>query len=141
MQISLSWYEHMTYRVLTMFRGSLITLIYEKTLRVRAVSINDAEAITLVSADIDRIGLCMQVLHDAYASLVELALSLWLLHKLLGIAVLTPTVFIVGKCSPIRQDWIKLTISKCVLQLVSLLPLPLGMPKRRGLRQSRNVWL
>lgn len=90
----LAWYEHMTYRVLTMFRGSLITLIFGKTLRLSASSVKDAEAITLMSADIDRIGLCMQILHDAYASLVELALSLWFLSRFLGMAVVPPTVFI-----------------------------------------------
>ncbi|KAG5930350.1 hypothetical protein E4U42_001865 [Claviceps africana] len=95
--MSLALYEHMTYRVLTMFRGSLTTLIYEKTLRLNIMAIQDAEAITLVSADIDRIGLCMQVLHDAYASLVELALSLWLLCRLLGIAIIPPALFIIGK--------------------------------------------
>ncbi|KAG6008111.1 hypothetical protein E4U21_004993 [Claviceps maximensis] len=60
--LSLAWYEHMTYRVLTMFRGSLISLIYDKTLRLSTVAVQDAEAITLVSADIDRIGLsCLAV--------------------------------------------------------------------------------
>lgn len=95
----LAWYEHMTFRVLTMFRGSLITLIFGKTLRLSASAVKDAEAITLMSADIDRIGLCMQILHDAYASLVELALSLWLLSRFLGIAVVPPTVFIACECS------------------------------------------
>ncbi|KID73703.1 ABC transporter, partial [Metarhizium brunneum ARSEF 3297] len=84
--LSLALYEHMTYRVLTMFRGSLITIIFGKTLRLSASAVHDAEAITLMSADVDRIGLCMPVLHDSYASLVELALSLWLLYRLLGIA-------------------------------------------------------
>ncbi|KAL7917975.1 ABC transporter [Trichoderma austrokoningii] len=98
--MSLAWYEHMTYRVLTMFRGSLITFVFGKTLRLSASAVNDAEAITLMSADIDRIGLCMPILHDAYASLVELTLSLWFLYRLLGIAVVPPTVFIVGKSSP-----------------------------------------
>ncbi|KAK9443505.1 ABC transporter [Metarhizium brunneum] len=93
--LSLAWYEHMTYRVLTMFRGSLITIIFGKTLRLSASAVHDAEAITLMSADVDRIGLCMPVLHDSYASLVELALSLWLLYRLLGIAVFPPTGFII----------------------------------------------
>ncbi|KAG6028095.1 hypothetical protein E4U19_001674 [Claviceps sp. Clav32 group G5] len=92
--MSLTWYEHMTYRVITMFRGSLINIIYGKTLRLSARAVLDAEAITLISADIDRISLGMQTMHDSYASVVELSLSLWLLTKLLGIAVVPPTVFI-----------------------------------------------
>lgn len=83
-----------------MFRGSLTTLIFGKTLRLSASAVDNAEAITLMSADIDRIGLSMPILHDSYASLVELTLSLWFLYRLLGIAVVPPTAFIVGKYSP-----------------------------------------
>lgn len=97
--MSLTWYEHMTYRVITMFRGSLINIIYGKTLRLDARAVLDAEAITLTSADIDRISLGMQTMHDSYASVIELSLSLWLLSKLLGIAVVPPTIFIACKCS------------------------------------------
>ncbi|KAK2608934.1 hypothetical protein QQS21_002510 [Conoideocrella luteorostrata] len=93
--MSLAWYEHMTYRVLTMFRGSLITLIFGKTLRLSASAVKDAEAITLMSADIDRIGLCMEIIHDSYSSVVEITLSLWFLYRFLGIAVVPPTLFIV----------------------------------------------
>ncbi|KAK8064708.1 hypothetical protein PG994_007346 [Apiospora phragmitis] len=92
--LSLTWYEHMTYRVLTQFRGSLVSLIYDKTLRLSASAVTDAEAITLMSADIDRIGLCMRILHDSYASVIEVVLSLCLLYRLLGIAVIPSTVFI-----------------------------------------------
>ncbi|KAG5917423.1 hypothetical protein E4U61_002737 [Claviceps capensis] len=95
--MSLTWYEHMTYRVITMFRGSLINIIYGKTLRLDARAVLDAEAITLTSADIDRISLGMQTMHDSYASVIELSLSLWLLSKLLGIAVVPPTIFIACK--------------------------------------------
>ncbi|KAG6256392.1 hypothetical protein E4U23_001960 [Claviceps purpurea] len=77
-----------------MFRGSLINIIYGKTLRLDARAVLDAEAITLTSADIDRISLGMQTMHDSYASVIELSLSLWLLSKLLGIAVVPPTIFI-----------------------------------------------
>jgi hypothetical protein len=83
-----------------MFRGSLISLIYDKTLRLSASAVTDAEAITLMSADIDRIGLSMRILHDAYASIVEIVLSIYLLYRLLGIAIVTPAVFIIGKCLP-----------------------------------------
>ncbi|KAG6087196.1 hypothetical protein E4U15_008222 [Claviceps sp. LM218 group G6] len=95
--MSLTWYEHMTYRVITMFRGSLINIIYGKTLRLDARAVLDAEAITLISADIDRISLGMQTMHDSYASVIELSLSLWLLSNLLGIAVVPPTIFIACK--------------------------------------------
>lgn len=143
--MSLTWYEHMTYRVITMFRGSLIHIIYGKTLRLDARAVLDAEAITLISADIDRISLGMQTMHDSYASVIELSLSLWLLSNLLGIAVVPPTIFIACKCSLfpiIRFHTMKPLISlQCVLRLEFPLPLRLGMHKCRGSRLSRNAWL
>lgn len=95
--MSLAWYEHMTYRALTLFRGSLITFLFSKTLRLSVSAVGDAEVITLMNADIDRIGLCLPIMHDAYASIVELALSLWFLYRLLGVAVFPPLGFIVCK--------------------------------------------
>jgi uncharacterized protein (DUF4213/DUF364 family) len=80
-----------------MFRGSLVTLIYEKTLRINSSAIANAEAITLMSADIDRIGQSMPLLHEMYASVLEIALALWLLYRLLGVAMIGAILWIVGK--------------------------------------------
>ena len=80
-----------------MFRGSLITLIYNETLRVSSSAAPDAEAMTLMSADIDRIGGSFHFLHEWYASLIELALALWLLYRYLGTAMAAPTAFVACK--------------------------------------------
>jgi hypothetical protein len=88
-------YHHRTYRLLTIFRGSLVTLIFSKTLRINSFAISDAEAITLMSADIDRIGLSMPLLHEVYASFIEIALALWLLYRVLGIAIVAPIIWII----------------------------------------------
>jgi ATP-binding cassette subfamily C (CFTR/MRP) protein 1 len=82
--------------MLTIFRGSLISLIYDKTLRINSSAISDAEAITLMSADIDRIGSSLPLLHESYASVLEVALALWLLYRLLGIAMVAAIVWIIG---------------------------------------------
>ncbi|XP_044717675.1 ABC transporter domain-containing protein [Hirsutella rhossiliensis] len=94
MTLSYAIYQHKTYRLLTLFRGSLVTLIFNKTLRVSSSSIADAEAITLMSADIDRIG-SITLVHEFYASFLEAALALYLLYNLLGIAVVAPVAWIV----------------------------------------------
>ncbi|PHH89568.1 hypothetical protein CDD83_5759 [Cordyceps sp. RAO-2017] len=94
LSISFAIYQHKTYRLLTLFRGSLVTLIFNKTLRVSSSSIADAEAITLMSADIDRIG-SITLVHEFYASFIEAALALWLLYNLLGVAVVAPIIWIV----------------------------------------------
>ncbi|KAH0592836.1 hypothetical protein MHUMG1_09481 [Metarhizium humberi] len=89
-------YQHKTYRLLTMFRGSLISLIFSKTLRMSATKISDAEAITLMSADIDRIALSLELVHEFYSSFIEIALSMWLLYRLLGVAMAASTAHVVG---------------------------------------------
>ncbi|KJZ74702.1 hypothetical protein HIM_05819 [Hirsutella minnesotensis 3608] len=94
MSLTFAIYQHKTYRLLTLYRGSLITLIFNKTLRVSSTSIADAEAITLMSADIDRIG-AITMIHEFYASFIEAALALWLLYNYLGIAVVAPIIWIV----------------------------------------------
>ena len=94
-QLSYAVYQHKTYRLLTLFRGSLVTFIFGKTLRIDSTVIADAEAITLMSADIDRIGSSMPIIHEMYASLIEAALALWLLYRLLGVAVVAPIGWII----------------------------------------------
>lgn len=101
-QLSLPLYEHKVYRTLTKFRGSLITLIYEKTLLLSSSGSWRAESITLMSADIDRLGICMQDLHELYAGTLEVALCLWLLYVYLGVAAAAVAGFNVRKLSPIQ---------------------------------------
>ncbi|OBT64152.1 hypothetical protein VE03_06254 [Pseudogymnoascus sp. 23342-1-I1] len=93
--LSFSVYQHKTYRLLTLFRGSIIALVFDKTLRINSSAVENAEAITLMSADIDRIGSSMTLVHEIYASFIDGALAIYLLYRLLGIAVLPPLVWIV----------------------------------------------
>lgn len=70
-------------------------MIFSKTLKISAGSTSEAEAITLMSADIDRIGSSMSLIHELYASVIELAIALWLLDRLLGIAILAPIGWVI----------------------------------------------
>ncbi|ODA75948.1 hypothetical protein RJ55_08589 [Drechmeria coniospora] len=88
-------YEQKNYRMLAMFRGSLISMIYGKTLKLASSDIDDAEAITLMSADIDRIE-SFTIAHEMYASVIEASVALWLLFKLLGVAMMAPVVWVVA---------------------------------------------
>lgn len=94
-QLSYAVYQHKTYRLLTLFRGSLITLIFGKTLKIDATVTEDAEAITLMSADIDRIGSSMTLIHELYGAVIDTALAIWLLYRLIGLALVAPIVWII----------------------------------------------
>ncbi|EFR02843.1 hypothetical protein MGYG_05844 [Nannizzia gypsea CBS 118893] len=96
LSVAYAVYEHKTYRLLTLYRGSLVTFIFDKALRVSSTNEDSAEAITLMSADIDRIGYSMTLVHEVYASFIEIAIALWQLHRLLGIAIAAPIGWIVA---------------------------------------------
>ena len=80
-----------------MMRGNLVTLIFEKTLRMSTTAVGDSGAITLMSTDIERISSCLREIHEVYCSLIEISLSLWLLARLLNLAIIAPTVFVIRK--------------------------------------------
>ncbi|PIA92043.1 ABC transporter C family member 13 [Cercospora beticola] len=90
-------YQQKTYRLITLYRGSLVALIFDKTLRMPTAHLDNAEAVTLMSADIDRITSSMHVLHELYASFIEAGLGLWLLYDFLGLA-MVPAVAWMGAC-------------------------------------------
>lgn len=79
-----------------MMRGSLVTLIFDKTLRIQSSAVSGAEAVTHMSADVERVGSGLVELHEIYSSLIEMGLALWLLARLLHVAAAASTVFMVG---------------------------------------------
>jgi ATP-binding cassette subfamily C (CFTR/MRP) protein 1 len=79
-----------------MVRGSLVTLIFNKTLRMSTTAISDTAPITLMSTDIERIGSGLREVHEVYSNFIEVALALWLLARLLNIATIAPTMVVVG---------------------------------------------
>lgn len=50
-----------------------------------------------MSADIDRIGSSLILIHETYGSCLDLALAFWLLYRLLDVAMAAPIAWTVGK--------------------------------------------
>lgn len=48
-----------------------------------------------MSTDIERIGSGMREIHEVYASIIEVAIALWLLARLLNLAMIASTVIAV----------------------------------------------
>ncbi|KAF3491610.1 Cyclic peptide transporter [Arthroderma uncinatum] len=92
--ISQAVYEHKTYRVITMVRGSLSTMIFQKTLRVECSATSDSIAITHLNADVEWVSSGLLDLHEFYSSILEASLALWLLARLLQMAMVASAVFI-----------------------------------------------
>ncbi|KAJ5812743.1 ABC transporter integral membrane type 1 [Penicillium robsamsonii] len=71
-------------RIITMTRGSLVTMIYAKILRQASDPRQEASSTTLMSTDIDRIATGLLNFHELWASPVEIMIALVLLGRYIG---------------------------------------------------------
>lgn len=90
-------YQHLTYRAITMARGGLVSMMFAKTPLIKANAADPASSLTLMSADIERITHGWQTMHECWASVVEVAVAIWLLQRQLGAACAIPIGVAVGK--------------------------------------------
>ncbi|KAJ5091867.1 hypothetical protein NUU61_006737 [Penicillium alfredii] len=88
--LSMGQYQHLTYRAITMVRGTLVTMLYKKASCLRLTDADPANSITLMSADIERITQGWQTLHDIWANIIEIALAIYLLERQLGVSCFVP---------------------------------------------------
>jgi ATP-binding cassette subfamily C (CFTR/MRP) protein 1 len=93
-------YEHKTYRVITMIRGSLSTMIFQKTLRLSNSKISDTAGVTHLTGGVEWVSMGLLELHEFYSSVIEAGLAIWLLFRLLHVAALASAAFVVGKPRP-----------------------------------------
>ena len=74
----------MTYQLLTMIRGGLISLIFQKTLELDRVAMTDAAPVTLMSTDIDGMTQGFQMIHDIWGFVIEIGIGLFVLQRYVG---------------------------------------------------------
>ncbi|KAM0548793.1 hypothetical protein ACHAPJ_009790 [Fusarium lateritium] len=73
-----------------MARGQLVSMLYNKATDITITNANPTAALTLMSADIERIDMGWRTAHDVWANLVEIVIAVYLLGRQLGIACLIP---------------------------------------------------
>lgn len=88
--MSTGQYQHLTFRAITMARGQLISMLYDKATDISITAADPTAALTLMSADIERIDTGWRTAHDVWANLVEIAVAIFLLERQLGVACLIP---------------------------------------------------
>ncbi|CAG8907277.1 unnamed protein product [Penicillium egyptiacum] len=94
--VSKAVYWRQTYRLLTMIRSGLISMIYDQTIDMTAADLTDSAAITLMGTDVERIVTNLKNLHEAWASIIELGTAIWLLEREIGVACFIPLVISLG---------------------------------------------
>lgn len=83
--ITMGWASHLTYRLMTMMRGGLISIIYRKLLQTQATKLNDSAAVTLMGTDVQRITESFHYLIvETIPAFIQLAIATYLLYLQLG---------------------------------------------------------
>ena len=98
-QISTVHYKHQLFRMITMFRGAAVALIYDHTLVIGDGACNESAAVTLMSTDIDMIARSLEQASEMWARVVEIAIGIWLLERQLAAVCVAPILVILRKAS------------------------------------------
>lgn len=101
--ISTVRYTHLLYRSITMLRGALVGLIFNKSLILRDGVFDESAAVTLMSTDIDRIAASMQNMHEVWGRLIEVAIGIWLLSIQIGAVSVIPIIVVLGQFDPTQS--------------------------------------
>lgn len=94
----------MLYRSIILVRGSLVDIIYRKSLIIELSVAQKAAPAGLVTADVERIDFTIEKLHAIWASVVELAIGIYLLKQEVGWACVAPALVALGQYT--RHAWI-----------------------------------
>lgn len=75
-----------------MTRAGLISMIYDKTMTLKAKDLKDAKAVTLMGTDMERILNAIKNMHETWASIIQAGIAIWLLGHQVHVACVVPTV-------------------------------------------------
>lgn len=100
---TMAQYQHLTYRAITMARGGLISMLFAKSSFLEANKADSASSLTLMSADIERITNGWQTMHEIWASVIEIAIAIYLLERQLGVACTIPLAVAISKRSSLAN--------------------------------------
>lgn len=90
-------YWYLQERAIYMIRGVLAAAVYRKTVEAKLSAADNSAALTLMSADVERIIRGLSNIHELWANTLEVALALWLLSRQIGASFVAPLI-VVGIC-------------------------------------------
>ena len=71
-------------------------MIFEKTTKLNPTDKMLHDPMVLMGTDIEKIALSLRQVHEMWASVIEIALALWLLQRQMGAAFAAPAVLTLG---------------------------------------------
>ncbi|KAK7450709.1 Multidrug resistance-associated protein 1-like protein 2 [Colletotrichum acutatum] len=91
--IATGFYQHLSFRLMAMVRGGLISLIYDKIVQSPSTQVGDSAAMTLISTDVERICETWHLaVAESWASAIQLAFAVWFLQMQIGLVCVTPVI-------------------------------------------------
>ncbi|GLA66320.1 hypothetical protein AtubIFM54640_008526 [Aspergillus tubingensis] len=100
--ISTVHYKHQLFRMITMFRGAAIALIYDHTMVLPDGTRDESAAVTLMSTDIDMIARSLEQASELWARVVEIAIGIWLLERQLAAVCVAP-ILVILVCTSVQM--------------------------------------
>lgn len=94
--ITTALYQRELHRMITKVRGALVTAVFAKSLRLNTAQLTDSAAITLISADVDRICGSLKEIDDLFATPIEIAVAIFLLRLQIGVSCIAPVALSAG---------------------------------------------
>lgn len=93
----------MSNRLVTLVRGVLVSEIFKKTLVIDQPTAEELAAATLMSADVEGIALGLPKFHEAFASIIEVGVGIYLLTTTVGKASFLVILPAIGRlfCLPV----------------------------------------
>jgi ATP-binding cassette subfamily C (CFTR/MRP) protein 1 len=80
-----------------LIRGSLVSLIHEKSLNIQSGAYNDGKSLTLMSTDADALSSAAEMFHETWAQLIGVVIGTIILAQEVGNVWPTPLVIIFCK--------------------------------------------
>ncbi|PYH88753.1 hypothetical protein BO71DRAFT_435441 [Aspergillus ellipticus CBS 707.79] len=109
--ISTAVYWRQAFRLGTMVRAALISSLYQKTTFLATEDVKGSAVLTLMGTDVERIVSSSKVLHEIWASIIEVFVALYLLKRQVYLACLVPAIICLGPISarlaPAQKGWIE----------------------------------
>ncbi|PYH68010.1 uncharacterized protein BO88DRAFT_405908 [Aspergillus vadensis CBS 113365] len=100
--ISTVHYKHQLFRMITMFRGAAVALIYDHTMVLPDDTRDESAAVTLMSTDIDMIARSLEQASELWARVVEIAIGVWLLERQLAAVCVAP-ILVILVCTSVQM--------------------------------------
>ncbi|OAA75071.1 ABC transporter, transmembrane domain, type 1 [Akanthomyces lecanii RCEF 1005] len=84
--VSRNWFSHIRTQIMVSIRGTLVSAIYQKSLRISAAESEESAAVTLMSTDVEGVGSLVSLCYDTCAVVLEVGFGIGVLTIFVGAA-------------------------------------------------------